>query len=243
MTLQEGDNQEEAQDEIEILLPNTTIVTHCILKDDIPRLTKSFEDDSDPFKETIAELLNQRDNDGKSPLDISATLGRCDMTKELLQRGADVNSTTPKGFCALHHAAAWGRLEVLKILVEFNCDLQQRNVHGERARETALRYNHTECVDYLDWAEAKVALLDTVKQIQETIQDPEKVMGRLTKDDKTIALNTCKEKAEWVESNPGATTQDFIEQKALLDEILAPVLLKLTEPREEVPQKSQKKSK
>lgn len=47
----------------------------------------------------------------------------------------------------------------------------------------------------------------------------------------TIALNSCKEKAEWVDSNPGATTQDFIEQKALLDEILGPILLKLTEPR------------
>lgn len=95
MTLQEG--EEEAQDEVEILLPNTTIVTHCILKDDIPRLAKSFEDDTDPFKETIAELINQRDGDGKSPLDIAAILGRTDMTKELLQRGADVNATTPKG--------------------------------------------------------------------------------------------------------------------------------------------------
>lgn len=56
------------------------------------------------------------------------------------------------GFGALHHAAAWGRLEVLKILAEFQSDLQQKNVHGERARETAVRYNHTECVDYLDWA-------------------------------------------------------------------------------------------
>jgi hypothetical protein len=47
----------------------------------------------------------------------------------------------------------------------------------------------------------------------------------------TISLNSCKEKAEWVESNPGATTHDFIEQKELLEEILGPILLKLTEPR------------
>lgn len=46
-----------------------------------------------------------------------------------------------------------------------------------------------------------------------------------------IALNSCKEKAEWTESNPGATTLDFIDQKSQLDEILAPILLKLTEPR------------
>lgn len=237
MTLQESENQEEQHQEVEILLPNTTIVTHCILKDDIPRLTKSFEDDSDPFKEHIAELINERDSDGKSPLDIAATLGRVEIMKELLQRGADVNSVTPKGFCALHHASAWGRLDAIKVLFEHNCNLQQRNVHNERPRETALRYNHTECVDYLDWAEAKVALLDTVKQTQETVQDPEKVQGRLTKEDKAIALNSCKEKAEWVDANPGATTQDFIEQKAQLDEVLGPILLKLSEPLPEKPEK------
>ena len=52
----------------------------------------------------------------------------------------------------MHHAAAWGKLGVLKALVEAQSDLQQKNVHGERARETALRYNKTECVDFLDWA-------------------------------------------------------------------------------------------
>lgn len=97
MTLQEAENPEEPEQEVEILLPNTTIVTHCILKDDIPRLQKSFEDETDPFKETIPELINERDGDGKSPLDISATLGRINMTRELLQRGADVNAVTPKG--------------------------------------------------------------------------------------------------------------------------------------------------
>lgn len=237
MTQQEAENPDDSQPEIEILLPNTTIVTHCILKDDIPRLTKSFEDDNDPFKETIGELINQRDSDGKSPLDIAATLGRVEMTKELIQRGADVNSVTPRGYCALHHAAAWGKLDVIKVLFENHCNLQQRNVHNERPRETAVRYNRTECVDFLDWGEAKVALLDTAKQTQETVQDPEKVQGRLTKEDKTIAMNSCKEKMEWVDSNPGATTQDFIEQKAQLDEVLGPILLKLTEPPPEKPEK------
>ncbi|KAL4218689.1 ankyrin repeats protein [Mactra antiquata] len=184
MTLPESESPTEEEEAVEILLPNTTIVTHCILRNDIPRLTKSFEDDTDPFKENIAELINERDSDGKAPLDIASTLGRAEMTRELLQRGADVNAVTPKGFCALHHAAAWGRLEVIKILVEFNCNLQQKTIHGERARETAVRYNHSECVDFLDWAEAKVALVDLVKQTQETLQDPEKVQGRLTKEDK-----------------------------------------------------------
>lgn len=33
-------------------------------------------------------------------------------------------------------------------------------------------------------AEAKVALLDTVKNVQDILQDPEKNMGRFTKEDK-----------------------------------------------------------
>ena len=45
-----------------------------------------------------------------------------------------------------------------------------------------------------------------------------------------IIQNTCKEKSEWVESTPGATTQDFIEQRDQMDEIVGPILLKLTEP-------------
>lgn len=237
MTLQETVAHEEQHDEVEILLPNTTIVTHCILKNDIPRLIKSFEDEADPFKETIAELINKRDPDGKSPLDIAATLGRSEIAKELLQRGADVNSITPKGYCALHHAAAWGQMAVLKVLVEFNCNLQQRNTHGERARETALRYNHPECVDYLDWAEARFFLMETCRTTQETVQDAEKVMGRLTKEDKSIALNCCKERLEWIDANQGATTQDFIDQKNALVEILGPILLKISEPPPEKPEK------
>ncbi|KAK3088369.1 hypothetical protein FSP39_018326 [Pinctada imbricata] len=225
-----GDTEETEEEVVEVLLPNTTIVTHCILKNDIERLQKSFEDDTDPYKETVQELLNTRGDDGKSPLDLAAMLGRIDMSKELIQRGAEINSVTSKGYCALHHAAAWGRIGVLKVLVEAIADLQIKNVNGERARETALRYNKTECVDFLDWAEAKFALLDTIKTYQETIADPEKVQGRLAKDDKNIVINSCKEKAEWVENTTDATTQDFISQKAALDEIVEPILLKLMEP-------------
>ena len=56
------------------------------------------------------------------------------------------------GYAALHHAAAWGKVDCLKMLVDNGADLQLKTKHGERAREIALRYNQTECVDYLDWA-------------------------------------------------------------------------------------------
>ena len=97
MTHLDEENQEEEQEEQEVLLPNTTIVTHCILKNDIARLTQCFENDADPYKETILELLNERDPAGKSPLDVASALNRADIIKELLQRGADINSVTEKG--------------------------------------------------------------------------------------------------------------------------------------------------
>ena len=56
------------------------------------------------------------------------------------------------GYTALHYAAAWGKVQCLKILVELGSNLQVKTSHGERAREIALRYNQSECVDYLDWA-------------------------------------------------------------------------------------------
>ena len=52
----------------------------------------------------------------------------------------------------MHYAAAWGKVQCLKILMELGSDLQMKTSHGERAREIALRYNQSECVDYLDWA-------------------------------------------------------------------------------------------
>jgi hypothetical protein len=90
----EGEQEEKV---VEILLPNTTIVTHCILKNDTQRLVKCFEDDEDEYKDTVAELINQRGEDGKSPLDVAATLGRVDMSRELIQRGADVMSVNCQG--------------------------------------------------------------------------------------------------------------------------------------------------
>lgn len=36
--------------------------------------------------------------------------------------------------------------------MENGADIQNRTAHGERPREIALRYQHPECVDFLDWA-------------------------------------------------------------------------------------------
>ena len=52
----------------------------------------------------------------------------------------------------MHRAAAWGHPDCLKVLITNGADLQICNVHGERAREAAARYQKDSCVDYLDRA-------------------------------------------------------------------------------------------
>jgi len=216
---------------------DVNIAMHCVLKDNLPRFTKCFEDEEDPFYPKVADMLSERDDNGKTPLEMAAILGRMDILKELLARGAECNQQTKSGYTALHHAACWGKIECLKALVDKGANLQLRTQNGERAREAGERYNQAECVDYLDWAEARQQLVDVITQMQETIADPEKVQGRLARDEKTVALNACKEKNDWIEGTPGATTADFISQKQALDEILAPVWQKLSEPPPEKPDK------
>lgn len=58
---------------------------------------RCFEDDTDPYKDEAVELLNERDAEGKSPLDLAACLGRIEITKQLIERGADVCNSTAKG--------------------------------------------------------------------------------------------------------------------------------------------------
>uniref|UniRef100_A0A0B6YBG7 Uncharacterized protein n=1 Tax=Arion vulgaris TaxID=1028688 RepID=A0A0B6YBG7_9EUPU len=152
--LESATNVEKREDVIneEQLLPNTTIVTHCIYRNDTETLKRCFEDPTSPYKDQMNELLNQRDDDGKSPLDVAAILERTDIVKMLIQFGADVNIFTSKGYSCLHYAALWGRLEVLQILVENGGNLYQRNIHGETPRDAALRYNQTESATYLELA-------------------------------------------------------------------------------------------
>ena len=66
-------------------------------KGDVERFRELFEDPESVFCTDPAETLNARDEEGKSALDIAAMLGRKEMVRELLERGADINSQTKRG--------------------------------------------------------------------------------------------------------------------------------------------------
>ncbi|XP_066547734.1 ankyrin repeat domain-containing protein 45 isoform X2 [Amia ocellicauda] len=218
-------------------------ILHCSLSGDIEGLRKLFENienDTVDHKEKHTMFLQEKDDVGRNILFAACMLGRSEVARELVKRGSDVNESTARGYTPLHCSALWGQLETVKMLVELGADMQAVNFRGERAREVACRYSKMDCAKYLSWAEAKQDLLLYISRIRETIADPEKVHGRLNKEDKNTCLNSCTSKYDWIQNTKNPTAQDFVDQKKHLEDVLKSILAKLMAPTSE-PSKTHKR--
>lgn len=88
---------------------------------------------------------NQR---GISPLAIAISLGYMDTANALIDGGADVNGKT-RFATVLHHAITWNRLEIVKKLVELNCDVNVVNVLDETPLYLAVQQRKIDIVRFL----------------------------------------------------------------------------------------------
>ncbi|XP_053099961.1 ankyrin repeat domain-containing protein 45 isoform X2 [Hemicordylus capensis] len=201
------------------------------LTGDTEGIQQIFEDPEDPDHEKANELLMEKDIVGRDLLYATSMAGQSDIIRALAKYGVDLKDKTARGYTLLHCAAAWGQLETLKTLVELEVDLYATTFRGEKARDIAYRYAQTECVEFLEWAEAKKNLRMLISQIHATITDPEKVQGRLNKEDKNTSLKACQAKSDWLENNKEPTMQDFLDQKQQLEDIMLPIFTKLATPR------------
>ncbi|XP_015211335.2 ankyrin repeat domain-containing protein 45 [Lepisosteus oculatus] len=199
----------------------------CSSSGDIEGLRKLLGSTENESNEESTRMLEEKDVLGRNALFTACMHGRAGIVQELVKYGLTVNSSTVRGYTPLHCAALWGHLETVKTLVELGADIQSPNFRGEKAKDVACRYSKTECADYLTWAEAKQDLHSFISQIREIIADPEKVQGKLNKEDKNTCLNSCLTKSDWIQNAKNATAQDFVEQKKHLEEILNPILAKL----------------
>ncbi|XP_044156643.1 ankyrin repeat domain-containing protein 45 [Bufo gargarizans] len=214
-------------------LPRDNPVLQCVLEGNLQGLQSIFEDPADDHHEQCNKLLVEEDLLGRNPLFVASILGRTEVVKGLAKYGANINQQTARGYSPLHCAAAWGQVEVLKALVDLGGDILLLNFRGEKACEIATRYNKTECADFLKWAEARLALKSYISFIQQTISDPEKVHGKLHKEDKNQAVSACKSKNEWLQNAKDPTTQDFVDQKQQLENAVQHIFTKLSTPRVE----------
>uniref|UniRef100_A0A8D0DQ03 Ankyrin repeat domain 45 n=1 Tax=Salvator merianae TaxID=96440 RepID=A0A8D0DQ03_SALMN len=201
------------------------------LAGDIEGVQQIFEDVEDPDREKANALLMEKDIVGRDLLYATCMAGQSDVIRTLARYGVDLKAKTARGYTLLHCAAAWGQLETLKTLIELEADIYATTFRDEKARDIAYRYDQVECVEFLDWAEAKQNLRNFIIQIQTTITDPEKVQGRLHKEDKNTSLKACQAKSDWLENTKEPTMQEFLDQKQQLEEIMAPIFTKLATPR------------
>jgi ankyrin repeat protein/L-ascorbate metabolism protein UlaG (beta-lactamase superfamily) len=102
------------------------------------------------------ELLEARDNAGKTPLHRAAYNGFMDVTKFLLEKGADLNARTSSNSTPLHGAAYYGRNEVVRYLISNNADINAANDYNYTPLLSASSGGHLEMVKMLIKAGADI---------------------------------------------------------------------------------------
>jgi hypothetical protein len=88
-------------------------------------------------------IVNVKDDEyGMTPLHYAAWNGHVEITRLLLQKGADVNAKNKYGFTPLHLAALNGHIDILHFLVENGADLEAQGYEGRRALHLAADRGH-----------------------------------------------------------------------------------------------------
>ncbi|XP_025052537.1 ankyrin repeat domain-containing protein 45 [Alligator sinensis] len=108
----------------------------------------------------------------------------------------------------LYAACMVGQSEVIRALAKYGVDMKDKTPR-----------------------EAKQTLQMFISHIQATVTDPEKVQGRLNKEDKNASLSACRAKSDWLNSTKEATRQDFLAQKQELEDKMLPIFTKMATPR------------
>lgn len=106
------------------------------------------------FAESIPLLIakgvpvDQHNQRGLSPLAIAISFGYINTAYALIDGGADVNGRT-RFATVLHHAVSWNRLEIVKKLVELNCNPNVVNILEETPLYLAVQQRKIDIVRYL----------------------------------------------------------------------------------------------
>ncbi len=79
--------------------------------------------------------VNERDEDGLTPLMVASVLGRKEIIGTLLSHGADVNITSNDGHTAIMYASFFSDSDCVKMLIKGGADLRSKN----RANKTSGR--------------------------------------------------------------------------------------------------------
>ncbi|MDQ3230639.1 MAG: ankyrin repeat domain-containing protein [Pseudobdellovibrionaceae bacterium] len=123
----------------------TTIRTEPILF----RLAREGDLDAIQTLQLPLELLNAKDAKGHSALMLAAYNGHKELTRYLLDEGADPNSQDQAGNSILMGAAFKGDLPIVKMLVEAGADGAAKNPNQQDALAFAEMFGRNDVANYL----------------------------------------------------------------------------------------------
>ena len=94
------------------------------------------------------------DEEGVSILDMAITYDNIDMVNYLIDNGMDVNQTNRRsGFTSLMAAACYGRVKIVKILLQNNANQTAKDSKGFSAIDFARKMNKKSVLELLDYDE------------------------------------------------------------------------------------------
>ena len=93
----------------------------------------------------IMQNVNAVDRHGHTALMQAAKAGEIEVVKDLIHRGAALDTRSEKGKTALHYAAANGHVDVVKLLIENRAEIDARDLEWHTPLMLAAIYgcNHT----------------------------------------------------------------------------------------------------
>lgn len=116
-------------------------IHYAVVSEDIETVTRLLDEDPG--------LINQRDNDGSTPLHIAAYYGDLKMSRLLVERGADIDAGDNDNSTPLISAAMLGHLGVAQLLVEKGASVSHRDRYDNSPMLSAARCGNVELIAYL----------------------------------------------------------------------------------------------
>jgi len=107
------------------------------------------------------DLLNTKNNNGMTPLNLAAYRGHVDIVAKLLEMGADPSIGDNENSQPIHNAAVAGKTDVIETLLKHGVDINSQDANGMTALLFALSYQQIETVDYLLNNNASVKIAET----------------------------------------------------------------------------------
>ena len=141
---------------------NTILIT--LVNYNLIRAVKHFLSIVKSYKKLYSELnayINQKNIKGYNALLYSAFRGNLQIFTQLLENGADVNSTTSSGLNALHLASQGNYPNIVIYLIEKKyIDINSQDNKGNTALHWAAYSNNPETVDYLIYYNIDINIRD-----------------------------------------------------------------------------------